>query len=160
MPWIKWCRDIAVYPESVEGTDMWAVYFDKEFIKQVKEYWKDSPYTFEYKKITTARITIGFKKRRSYVLEILVDGRVHKEVTVEYALKANKPMSEQPFMYLDNIPVDETRFELGSPARHAISKWRVFIDGETNYSTRNQSAPIVSKTFKVPEGNIEVRVKN
>ena len=34
MPWTKMCRDIAVYPESVEGTDMWAGHFDKEFIKQ------------------------------------------------------------------------------------------------------------------------------
>jgi len=153
MPWTNLCRDIAVDKNG---------HLDHRYIEKVNQYWENSPYEFRHNDHGNhTGLYVGFKAPRAYVIEILVNGKVYKEVTVQYALTMTKKnpkyyrndVNVQNFMYLDNLPKEEIRFQLGSPARHQIMHWKLYIDGETSNRT-------VSNTYSVPEGNIEVRVKN
>jgi hypothetical protein len=153
IPWTNMCRDLAI-----DNTGE----LDRRYIQAVKKYWNDSPYDFVSKtRGVYTGLFIHFKAPRAYVLEILVDGKVYKEVTVEYAADIREDVTEQPFMYLDNLPVNEIRLQLGGAAQHYISQWRMHIDGETSYATRRNQSPTISKTYEITlEGNVEVRVKN
>ena len=146
IPWTNQCDKIASRRDAIGIVD-------QRFLEAVKEYWRHSPYTFRHEdRGPYTGIYIGYKKPRAYVLEILVNGKVYKEATVEYASESKKQVA----MYLDVLPKEEIRLELGAPASHYISEWTVFIDGETDHNTEG----IVSETFTVPEGNVEVRLKN
>jgi len=156
MPWTNNCRDLVV---DKSGR------LEPRYLEDVKQYWKDSPYEFQHNtRGNYTGIYIGFKRPRAYVLEILVNGKVYKEVTVEYASTMRKKNKKyysssvdiQSFMYLDVLPKQEIRFQLGSAARHQIMHWNIFIDKKTDY---NRSG-IISKTFQVPDGDVEVRLRN
>ena len=157
MPWTNNCRDIAVNKDGV---------LEPRYLQAVKDYWADSPYEFHSERYGMATgIYIGFKKPRAYVLEILVNGEVYKEVTIEYALTMSKHKkyrrfpnnpNAKSFMYVDILPKNAIRFQLGGPARHRIIHWDIFIDGERPYTTNGTKF----KKITVPEGNVEVRLKN
>lgn len=152
LPWTKMCRNLTI---NNQGR------LDPRYIQAVREYWKDSPYTFVHKPQGVATgLFILFKKPRTYILEILVDGEVYKEVTVEYRSKKNKKYIEQPFAYLDNLPVNAIRLQLGAAVQNYMNSFDVYIDGESNNLGRLWQPPIISNTYEIPyEGNVEVRLK-
>lgn len=144
MPWTNMCRDIAT---DRNGR------IDDRFMAEVNKYWKESAYKFTYNNSGVyTGIYVQFKEDRKYTLEILVDDKVYKEVEMKYALYNNRETSSQNFMYIDDLPKEEIRFQLGSPARHRIIHWELFLDGKTSSKT-------IEKTYSVPQGNIEVRFK-